>query len=602
MTIQKNAPAYTAGADGLIAPYSLDFSADSTICIPLSGSWQGDAILARAIYVDNLNNPVIIGYNLGNDSGSIPAFSAGYISPNGAGTVVFTCQSAISIAVTILDKAKPAGFISSGINPNINIGTFTAGESLSANDLVVLGADSYLWKGGRSETVTKADAGDIVAGTNISATVFSDSSSSTKILEVSDGIIIGCDVGNLTGLQLKKYDFAGNLIGSVQLDNGANGVRCRLLYVGGKVICIWQTNTTAVNYQIFDVNLITLVNKTAISGVAAVDNWGVVYNATQFAVQCCNSVGNAVTLTVTDLNGTQIFYGSVDGASTSPTIIGTVIIDGNIGCFWTSGSDNKLYAKIMTFSGSVIVAKTIIDNQQWQTGYTNCSVFYSGTKIVVLGMQGGVSRKAWIGANDLSAAPGVVTIGGTGQLNYPLCDIFNGYIYMSDNSYIYRLDLVGNFVTLVTLPVSSSIICCIASKGKLLVIQRGLLANSPYIYSVYNIASNSFLKSAVNFGATPTSGGAYVWPIWTSDFTFATLNNFTTPAQYQVTITKAIDTAIQGVERNSAVAGGRATFDGSIGYKTINSLLGSLTKKFDHSTSNIAGRKGGLLGNTVYFN
>lgn len=117
--ILEQAPSYGAVSNnkGLGANYTLNFSLDLSHYIPLTGMWQGDAVKAKSLYINNYNNTFALNVTYGNKSKLVPALSVGHIDISQVDSVVIVSEGAASIAITVFNYDVPEGFNARGNAP-----------------------------------------------------------------------------------------------------------------------------------------------------------------------------------------------------------------------------------------------------------------------------------------------------------------------------------------------------------------------------------------------------------------------------------------------------------------------------------------------------
>lgn len=113
MLIQQ-VPIYGAAAKGLAAPYTLNFSTDLEHLIPLRGSWQGDPVKARTLYVNNYSNNFELTLRAGNFQQVIPSLASGYVDISTFDEIVIKSVSAGKVEISIYNYVISEGFTSRG--------------------------------------------------------------------------------------------------------------------------------------------------------------------------------------------------------------------------------------------------------------------------------------------------------------------------------------------------------------------------------------------------------------------------------------------------------------------------------------------------------
>jgi hypothetical protein len=118
----EQAPSYGAvsGGKGLGANYSLNFTADLTHQIPLTGAWQGDSVKALSLFINNYENNFSLTVTGGNSSKLIPAYSTGYLDISSFDSVTITSSGAATVTVSVLNYVLPYGFDARGNSPNVS--------------------------------------------------------------------------------------------------------------------------------------------------------------------------------------------------------------------------------------------------------------------------------------------------------------------------------------------------------------------------------------------------------------------------------------------------------------------------------------------------
>ncbi|MDE2429496.1 MAG: hypothetical protein KGM99_12250, partial [Burkholderiales bacterium] len=110
-------PIYGAGKLGLSAHYTISFASDLSALVPLNGSFQGDPVQPRSVYIDNYNNQYSVNYTLNGETGIIPAFSIGYIDVEKQTQITFETQASQVVSLYLLTAKNPTGFNSRGLPP-----------------------------------------------------------------------------------------------------------------------------------------------------------------------------------------------------------------------------------------------------------------------------------------------------------------------------------------------------------------------------------------------------------------------------------------------------------------------------------------------------
>jgi hypothetical protein len=118
----EQAPSYGAvsGGKGLGANYSLNFTADLTHQIPLTGAWQGDSVKALSLFINNYENNFSLTVTGGNSSKLIPAYSTGYLDISSFDSVTITSSGASTVNVSVLNYVLPYGFDARGNPPDVS--------------------------------------------------------------------------------------------------------------------------------------------------------------------------------------------------------------------------------------------------------------------------------------------------------------------------------------------------------------------------------------------------------------------------------------------------------------------------------------------------
>lgn len=110
--VVNQSPVWLPVSRGLSASYSLNFSADANQFIPLTSLWQGDAVQAKSLYINNYSSAYSITITNGSFSAVCPAYSAGYVDIRGFGQVLLTAEAGASATVTAnaLNYVESYGF------------------------------------------------------------------------------------------------------------------------------------------------------------------------------------------------------------------------------------------------------------------------------------------------------------------------------------------------------------------------------------------------------------------------------------------------------------------------------------------------------------
>jgi hypothetical protein len=118
----EQAPSYGAvsGGKGLGANYSLNFTADLTHQIPLTGAWQGDSVKALSLFINNYENNFSLTVTGGNSSKLIPAYSTGYLDISSFDSVTITSSGAATVTISVLNYVLPYGFDARGNPPDVS--------------------------------------------------------------------------------------------------------------------------------------------------------------------------------------------------------------------------------------------------------------------------------------------------------------------------------------------------------------------------------------------------------------------------------------------------------------------------------------------------
>jgi hypothetical protein len=151
------APNWLGGRDGLIANYQLDFTAYSSIMIPLDSTFQGDRVLPVSMWVDNSLNFASVITNVEGEINIIPPYSSGFVYVKGCNDISFSClNTKIIISIQFSDTVKRyvldvAGPVNVGANMGNVKGNFKGLRGLGSANAMTFSADVLVLSNNASE-------------------------------------------------------------------------------------------------------------------------------------------------------------------------------------------------------------------------------------------------------------------------------------------------------------------------------------------------------------------------------------------------------------------------------------------------------------------
>jgi hypothetical protein len=110
-------PIYGASRDGLVARFSTSFSGDNNIVVPLYGSFQGDPVHAKSLFIDNYNNGIPISFTIGGLTDYVPAYTSEFIDVSKMDTIILSATDTVAINLALYNTPQSGGR-SRGIAPN----------------------------------------------------------------------------------------------------------------------------------------------------------------------------------------------------------------------------------------------------------------------------------------------------------------------------------------------------------------------------------------------------------------------------------------------------------------------------------------------------
>jgi hypothetical protein len=407
-------------------------------------------------------------------------------------------------------------------------------------------------------------------------------------------------ISTSSGMKLSKFLPNGTLYNQVILDSTASAMISPIItkLSNGNYLCVWAINAGNVYFAIVDQYLNIVVAKTLIAPIDSTNNpfHAVALSAGGFVVAYSNSnpcnaiydntgavVKAAGTLTNAAAFGVQV---SISCAQLS---------NGNIAYGIGSGSTSKTLGHAITSAAGANVLQVTMLDTTTNSAPSRLSVstvascycvasMGSSTRAFVLSLAGAVQGTEFIDTN------------GGGGPNPDMKLLNDGALFwlVYDNG--------SNTVAIAALPITGGASANITTFNGIAthsnldaVLERGFIvfctAGTCYIVQLNGAANACYLINS--FSADASHGGMKLL----TDFSFIGWG----PGN-QMTGYKYLNTAIVGIAQQGVAAGNAGTvinYTMGPGAYPCSALVGTVGKAFDHSSANVVGNKGTMLGNSA---
>jgi hypothetical protein len=508
------------------------------------------------------------------------------------------------------DFLSPQG--GSGANSIFQLKASSIG--VNQGDLVAISSDGYGYTVQTTDYGSVPAVGQIIAQTTVGSGCFPVSAQAlpSPIIRNSDGtFIVAAPNASSIGLSLYKYSVSGSLLASASLETagGASNVQLLQLSNGNVAVTYQISSVNKTTFAIFTTALVQVVAKTLIDGgtnapemaACALTGGGfaLVYspNTAGLRIAVYSNTGAAVKAPTTIVAATTNYFPNIVALSNGGFAV--VYFQGTAGTYYAvydasgnqvtaptqlAGSGGGFPPRISAINGFFATVEQngvgvyytrVFSNAGVQQG-TPFSSGYPALAIVNDGIQ------FWLGSLNVSN-PWVFTltsIPATGGANA----VSNAITITSPPGN------AGSAFAMTYDPATGSVFCILGSTGA--------QACSAWVVKLSAPGALIYGPSTVGAAAAAT-GSAYPNIVPASDFSFIAFYDFQSAAGAVFYIGKYAPASIVGVAQNSASAGALINVQQGIGTYPVNTLLGTITKTFDHTAQTINGNKGVLLPNGV---
>lgn len=413
--IVEQAPQFGASGNFLAASYSLDFAADLSHYMLTEGTWGGDRVTCRALYLDNYNNNFALTVSSGQTSTKVPAYSEGFVNLIGFQNVTVTSEGASTVRAYLTTEDKPTGFNARGQAPNIPtvtpysvLGSFSLSSSntttrhniaidpisgdifLAAQSDILIRIDPVAKAVRRVYTIPKVQTRciafypdgklmmnfgdntntifDAVAGTFSGAySAVIPSQPNNFAYNVAAGAMYACYNGGSVH-SISKLDTSGNIVATI-----AGTDTCSFLVYNpynGLMYAIDATTNNVVKMNATTLLLSTNINAYTNQQIVLVDKYLYISNTTQLVLYKYDvtndtytfkpyvGVANGVTKFMAYASSTNKIYISTGGDANSPAF--DVVLDGVTNTVLaTNGTTGVIYSAIANVVFSIDNVGTI---------------------------------------------------------------------------------------------------------------------------------------------------------------------------------------------------------------------------------------------------
>lgn len=518
------------------------------------------------------------------------------------------------------------------LTPASGVSTLTAGAAMVKSAVALMAVDGLAYPAVTTDFAAVANAGQIIAQTNIM--------NFSPIAEKRQAQILGADgtlyvAGPFTnnggynvGCLVQAYNPAtGALVGSLTVDAQAYPSSTFRLFKlsNGNFLVAWLANTGSgqVQYLAFvrpDLTLITGGGYTA----AFFSPWTidiVPLSGGGVAIVSGDFNGNRVTLQTLDNNGSGVL--PITSIMTAPGTTGGIAVaaaqlsDGTLAvAYHRSPTSSNVRLKTVNVTTGATVAPEITCTTSTQTSTNGaCGLLmsvmpgYVGVSVYTGGSSSDFS--VYSNALALQGAKQVVPQSSTGGYAYIklLNDGVGNFYQISGNGVatavcIAKIPLAGTSLATLKLPLptgySSLGVDAFHENGYLAISVQNGNARVPLVGAVAT-GPMQLVQPFSPVGVAPaTTGGNYASIIPLGDFAYSLVYEYGTPATMQFFIGKYMSTAIVGVCTADAIKGAAVTISHVAGLYPSAALKGSSAAKFDHTNMNITGQKGTIsLAGTI---
>jgi hypothetical protein len=473
--------------------------------------------------------------------------------------------------------------------------------AINANDLVAVAANQ-LFSCQTSDFASVANQGSPVFPTTSVTGFLCNNMRNSIYFNAPDATIFTLSpyITSANGMKVSKYLPNGTLYNQVILDATNSTMVSPIItkLSNGNYLCVWAINAGNVYFAIVDQYLNIIVAKTL---VAPIDSTGTPFHAVALS-------GGGFVIAYSNSNPCNAIYDNTGavvkaaGTLTNAAAFGVQVSiscaqlsNGNIAYGIASGSTAKTLGHAITSAaGASVLQVTMLDtgtnsapsrlSVSTVTNYYCIASMGSSTRAYVLSLAGAVQGVEFTDTNG----------GGGPNPDLKLLNDGTAFWLVYDNG--------SNTVAIAGLPITGGAGAVITTFTGITthsnldaVLERGFIvfctAATCYIVQLNGAANACYLINS--FSADASRGGMKLM----TDFSFIGWG----PGN-QMTGYKYLNTAIVGIAQQGIAAGNAGTVitvNPGPGAYPCSALVGTVGKGFDHSSANVVGNKGTMLGNSA---
>ena len=417
------------------------------------------------------------------------------------------------------------------------------------------------------------------------------------------------------GLVLTRFSPGGVLLTSVTIEAATTwliGI-VRVLSNGNVAVSYAVNSATGTKYAVYDKALQTVIKAPgAPTGGTVAYGYGsfmVTLTGGGFAIIYGTSA-TAANLTMFDNTGTQTATAAITSTFSSSNLMNMVqLSSGNLAFAWNPGSGNYTYAIYSTAGGQVKApTSTAIAVNSSYVGAMAATTGYFAMGLQVTSTTYSVQVYDNTGTKQGSNIP--ITMGalGSGLINTSLladplsARFWIAYAYNNSgntNPYQWQYATISTAAVLGAINNGSSVtpgssgfgVSVFDPVGNIISVLGNSANGAATVASIWDSTTQQIVSSA-NIDSS-ASAGSFSAPLVLSDGAVLYFGGNASGLAYFKSV-KYLNSAIIGVALNSVSANAACPVDTTPGYKVGTPLLGSPTKTFDMSSTNIVGNKGSI--------